>query len=60
MGPVRKKFIYCNNYTQNSYNGILKNNLCVNRYAVLSINSKNDKLALLNTTYNQTFKYFML
>ena len=56
MGPVRKKFIYCKKYTHRTI--IFKNNLCVNRYMQCCHNSKNDKLALLDTIYNQTFKHF--
>ena len=37
---------------------IFKNNLCVNRYMQCCHNSNNDKLALLDTIYNQTFKHF--
>ena len=59
MGPVRKKFIYCNKYTHRTViMDIFKNNLCVNRYMQCCHNSNNDKIALLDTIYNQTFKHF--
>ena len=55
MGPVRKKFIYCNKYTHRTIiMDVFKNNLCVNRYMQCCHNSNNDKLALLDTIYNQT------
>ena len=59
MGPVREKFIYCNKYTHRTIiMDVFKNNLCVNRYMQCCHNSNNDKLALLDTIYNQTFKHF--
>ena len=59
MGPVRKEFIYCNKYTHRTIiMDVFKNNLCVNRYMQCCHNSNNDKLALLDTIYNQTFKHF--
>ena len=59
MGPVRKKIINCNKYTRRTIlMDVFKNNLCVNRYMQCCYNSNNDKLALLDTIYNQTFKHF--
>ena len=54
MGP----FIYCNKYTHRTIiMDIFKNNLCVNRYMQCCHNSNNDKLALLNTIYNQILAF---